>query len=118
MLLRSRFRTLLFLPLLFVLAARGPASAADSNAPLLFNRLNTDCLGSLISDVTLGTASPNLQITLQDTGSGLRFGQSAHTGGANARTGTKLLMHFDEAALTYTDDTTLLSIRYLAPPVE
>ena len=106
MLLRSRFRTLLFLPLLFVLAARGPASAADSNAPLLFNRLNTDCLGSLISDVTLGTASPNLQITLQDTGSGLRFGQSAHTGGANARTGTKLLMHFDEAALTYTDDTT------------
>lgn len=104
--MRLRSRALLVLLATLASAAVVPASAQDSTGPTLFNRLNTDCLGTLTTDVTLGTATPNLQITLQDLSSGLRFGQAPHVGGNSARTGTKLLMHLDETAPTFIDSTT------------
>src|SRR5687768_5226840 len=63
----------------------------------------TDCEGNLQSSLSTSTGTPIVQVTVQDTFSGLRIGRAEHTGGVAARGGTRLLLHLDG---TFVDSST------------
>lgn len=90
----SRARRIGYLWIVLAFLARFSAAA-----PVISNFRTTDCEGNLQSSLTTSTGTPTVQVQVRDVSSGLRIGRAEHIGGTSARTGTVLLLHFDESTV-------------------